>query len=444
MILLDDTDKLLEIVLAGAHATTAPPFTSSYTDINQSTFAVSAMGELDGVANGATDVTVVAAPGATTTRKVQHLSVYNVDTAAVVLTVQLDHGGTNRIVWKGTLAVGDTLIYVDTLGFKVTDANGQVKTGPTTVSLTSGITGILPAANGGTGVSNAAGSTITLGGSLTFSGAFTTAITISDNTAVTLPTSGTLVNTAVTTLSSLVSVGTITTGVWNAGAVTSSSTVVAGTTLRVGTAGGTPAAAANVATFWGANLGYGDGYSNVHIFSNDTQAADKGGSLAFGGNYATTTGSVTFASISGRKVNSTTEETGGYLTFGTRTNGGAITERLKIDSVGMVTITALASGNLTSASGVITSSSDERMKDIQGPMEYGLAEVLRLQPIRFRWNNGSGIPTAPEYGGFGAAQVEGVMPLAVAYGPDGMRGLSDRVILGALVNAIKELNGRIP
>jgi hypothetical protein len=219
---------------------------------------------------------------------------------------------------------------------------------------------------------------------------------------------------------------------------------VAGTTLRVGTAGGTPAAAANVATFWGANLGYGDGYSNVHIFSNDTQAADKGGSLAFGGNYATTTGSVTFASISGRKVNSTTEETGGYLTFGTRTNGGAITERLKIDSVGMVTITALASGNLTSASGVITSSSDERMKDIQGPMEYGLAEVLRLQPIRFRWNNGSGIPTAPEYGGFGAAQVEGVMPLAVAYGPDGMRGLSDRVILGALVNAIKELNGRIP
>jgi hypothetical protein len=67
---------------------------------------------------------------------------------------------------------------------------------------------------GGTGVANT-GKTITLGGNLTTSGAFTTTLTATANTSVTLPTSGTLVNTTVATLSSLSSIGTITTGTWN-------------------------------------------------------------------------------------------------------------------------------------------------------------------------------------------------------------------------------------
>jgi hypothetical protein len=50
----------------------------------------------------------------------------------------------------------------------------------------------LAANYGGTGVANAAGSTITLGGALSISGAFTTALTVTGNTTVTLPTTGTL------------------------------------------------------------------------------------------------------------------------------------------------------------------------------------------------------------------------------------------------------------
>lgn len=50
--------------------------------------------------------------------------------------------------------------------------------------------------------------------SLTLSGAFNGVLTITADTNVTLPTSGTLVNSAVTTLSSLTSIGTIGTGVW--------------------------------------------------------------------------------------------------------------------------------------------------------------------------------------------------------------------------------------
>jgi hypothetical protein len=78
---------------------------------------------------------------------------------------------------------------------------------------------VVGATYGGTGVNNGA-STITLGGSLTTSGAFATTLTVTGATNVTLPTTGTLVNTAVTSLASLATVGTITGGTWNATALT--------------------------------------------------------------------------------------------------------------------------------------------------------------------------------------------------------------------------------
>lgn len=65
----------------------------------------------------------------------------------------------------------------------------------TGLPLTTGVTGVLPSANGGTGVNNGS-STVTLGGSLTTSGAFTSTFTMTGNTSVTFPTSGTLATTA--------------------------------------------------------------------------------------------------------------------------------------------------------------------------------------------------------------------------------------------------------
>lgn len=75
-------------------------------------------------------------------------------------------------------------------------------------------TGVLSTAFGGTGVANNAASTVTI------SGNFGTTLTVTGTTAVTLPTSGTLITNSVTTLSSLVSVGTIATGVWNGSLIT--------------------------------------------------------------------------------------------------------------------------------------------------------------------------------------------------------------------------------
>lgn len=65
----------------------------------------------------------------------------------------------------------------------------------TGLPLTTGVTGVLPSANGGTGVNNGS-STVTLGGSLTTSGAFTSTFTMTGNTSVTFPTSGTLATTS--------------------------------------------------------------------------------------------------------------------------------------------------------------------------------------------------------------------------------------------------------
>lgn len=104
----------------------------------------------------------------------------------------------------GSYAVGD-LLYANTttsLGRLADVATGNalisggVGVAPAwgKIGLTTHVNGVLPAANGGTGVANA--STITIGGNVTFSGAFTFAGTVTGNTTVTFPTTGTLATTA--------------------------------------------------------------------------------------------------------------------------------------------------------------------------------------------------------------------------------------------------------
>ena len=66
----------------------------------------------------------------------------------------------------------------------------QLFANATGIPLTTGVTGILPAANGGTGVANA--STLTIAGNVTHAGAFTQSFTATANTALTLPVTGTL------------------------------------------------------------------------------------------------------------------------------------------------------------------------------------------------------------------------------------------------------------
>lgn len=81
-------------------------------------------GSNDGVMNGATPVTVAAAPSGTTKRVVTDIAIYNADTAAVTLTVRLVSSGNNRKIWSGSLAIGATWQF---RGTKVLDVNKRIE-----------------------------------------------------------------------------------------------------------------------------------------------------------------------------------------------------------------------------------------------------------------------------------------------------------------------------
>ena len=221
MIILDATTRSLEIDLNAAVAANQLPFVASYVDINQSTFAMSAMSTNTGASNSTTAVTLVAAPGATTSRQLKYLSVKNSDTAAVLLWIQLNDNTTLREIWKGTLAVGDTLVYVDSLGFNVVDSSGGIKSSlvntMSTLTLTSTLTMSGTAANialgsnyisnGGTdaGLSLDASNNATLSGSIKAAGGLiaedTTSVTVNGTGSDVMV--GTVVNNAITSTTDL-------------------------------------------------------------------------------------------------------------------------------------------------------------------------------------------------------------------------------------------------
>lgn len=457
MLAFDATTKSLEIKLGGAVTTTELPFVTSYVDINQTTFAATASSEQDGTTNGTTAVVIVTAPGATTTRKLNFLSVVNVDTAAVTLTVQYNNNTTLRIAFKIILAVGDQLSFTDAGGWVVFDSNGNRKS----IS-TIGVNAV----------------------TLAMMAQVATASVLGRNTAGTgnvevLTTLPTAVQDNITRL------GTIVSGVWNAGAVTSSGVISAATSVNSDvhkgrTAVNTVFKFSEDTVFMTANYATGGvaiaGPLTVnglggHVFSaggsglntialRNTTAGAGNGSLIRLGNDAVSNLLDIFA------LSSTYTSSGPYLASGVVFNNGGVgglsiiaehasgtirfytggtTLRAQININGTQTWAPYGAGAATfDASGNITSVSDLRYKNRISPLLYGLKEVLKLNPIQHGYNKRSGLERKHLYGGFIAQEVKKAgIHLAVGKNPQGYLTLSDRVILGAVVNAIKELNERI-
>ena len=133
------------------------------------------------------------------------------------------------VTLSGTLNIANGGTGITSFGTGVQTALGQNVTGSGSIVLATSPTLVTPtlgvasatSINKVTITAPATGSTLTLadGSTLATSGAYSLTLTTTATTNVTLPTSGTLVNTAVTTLSSLVSIGTITTGTWNASVI---------------------------------------------------------------------------------------------------------------------------------------------------------------------------------------------------------------------------------
>jgi len=137
----------ITVAMSGAAATTNPDFVAAWSDDTGTSFTE---GATDGVLNGASQVTLVAAPAASTRRIIKTVYIENKDTAAVTITVTYNNNGTLRTIAKVTLQVADTWSTDGT-----TDSSGALKQTMGTVSLTTGVTGVLPNTNGGTGQSSA-------------------------------------------------------------------------------------------------------------------------------------------------------------------------------------------------------------------------------------------------------------------------------------------------
>ncbi len=122
--LVNTTDKI-EIVLAGAPATTQPCAYACYNDVDASSVTPNRNATLT---NGSTSVDLVAAPASGKQRVIDEIGVYNQDSAAVTVTIRFDFNGTEFPLWKGTLGVGERLQYTQQAGWQVYSAAGHLKT----------------------------------------------------------------------------------------------------------------------------------------------------------------------------------------------------------------------------------------------------------------------------------------------------------------------------
>lgn len=121
MIVLSATNKKIQVVLAGAITTSQLDCYAAWRDFDSTTYVA---GDFGVATNSTTDVDLVAAPAASHYIVVDYLSVYNKDTAAATVSVKYDVAGTEKILWKGLLAVGYKLEYAEGAGFRVLDTNG--------------------------------------------------------------------------------------------------------------------------------------------------------------------------------------------------------------------------------------------------------------------------------------------------------------------------------
>jgi hypothetical protein len=130
------------------------------------------------------------------------------------------------------------------------------------------------------------------------------------------------------------------------------------------------------------------------------------------------------------------------------------------DNSDVLRISTVASNIGTTGGTVVgTQTSDERLKDISGPVSYGLNEVLAIEPIAFTMKDDPSIPKI----GFSAQQVQPIVPEAVYDTKECIDGYteneetkeqianSDRTklameytqLIPVLVNAVKELKAEL-
>jgi hypothetical protein len=124
MLFLDNVNRSLEISLGMAAVTTELPWVACYADNTSTTFTPIST---NGVTTGASIVTVVAAPAASTHRQLRYFSIYNADTEPAIVLVRLNDNGTRYTLVQVSLLPAETLCFSKKIGWHTLTTIGERK-----------------------------------------------------------------------------------------------------------------------------------------------------------------------------------------------------------------------------------------------------------------------------------------------------------------------------
>ena len=123
--ILTNTLQKLQVFLAGAKATTDCPVVIDWVDF---TTTATTPGMTPTNTNGVTTTDILAVSASSTQRKVNSVSLFNADTASVVVTIQINSLGTlYPVVSAMTVPAGSTLMYTDRRGWSVIANSGATQ-----------------------------------------------------------------------------------------------------------------------------------------------------------------------------------------------------------------------------------------------------------------------------------------------------------------------------
>jgi len=142
----------------------------------------------------------------------------------------------------------------------------------------------------------------------------------------------------------------------------------------------------------------------------------------------------------------------GTLEFWTRAPGQQILKRMSVLANGDVNIGGGPIDYMFSVNGDASKigggtwkvPSDRRLKKDITPFTDGLSQVLRMQPINFRYNGLAGISdTETQYVGVIAQDAQKVAPYTVKTMKDGYLEFDSNAVVYMLINAVKEQQAQI-
>ena len=216
----------------------------------------------------------------------------------------------------------------------------------------------------------------------------------------------------------------------------------------------------NTAVGYGALMTNAVSCCNVAVGNMALANSDAGANTAVGNNAGKTADSST---ISGK--NNTFLGTGTTLGTGNLTNATALGANAEVDASNSLVLGSVNGKNgqtVTVKVGIGTTSpdnnltvngtadkpgggswgtySDGRLKTLHGNFQSGLSQILKINPVRYRYKQGNamGIQDTDEHIGLVAQEVQKVIPEAVTKNSRGYLLVNNDPILWAMLNSIKE------